>query len=167
MVLVCDPRHPLAERQRVTVEDLNGIAYIHFDRNLMIRRKVDRFLKDHGVGVSVVHEFDNIENIKQDVALGAGVALLPEPTLRRELKSRELIALPLAEAPFTRPLGILVKRGHWLSAATRGFLELLQGKPCGSENGNGRYAERLPIDGQAAEGRSGGVPLPTGERSRG
>lgn len=161
MVLVCDPRHPLAGRSQVSVEDLNGLTYIHFDRNLMIRRKVDRFLKEHGVGVSVVHEFDNIENIKQDVALGAGVALLPEPTLRRELKSRELIALPLAEAPFTRPLGILVKRGHWLSAATRGFLDLLQGKACSNGNGAGSHAEPHS---ERQEADAHGSALPVGDR---
>lgn len=131
MVLVCAPAHRLAGRRQVAVAELDGQPYIHFDRNLAIRRKVDRFLKDHGAAVEVVHEFDNIETIKQDVATGAGVALLPEPTLRRELKAGDLVAVPLVER-FTRPLGIIVKRGHWLSAAARAFLELLQGQPMAS-----------------------------------
>jgi DNA-binding transcriptional LysR family regulator len=146
MVLACDPRHPLARLEAATASDLDGQKFVQFDRNLTIRRKVDRFLKDHGVAVEVVHEFDNIENIKQAVAIGAGVALLPEPTLRRELKARELVAVPLADVNFTRPLGIILKRGHWLSGAARAFLDLLQGKPDPSPNGrphqNGKPARK-------------------------
>lgn len=137
MVLACEPNHPFAGLTSISPQDIDGQKYVHFDRNLTIRRKVDRFLKDCGAAVDVVHEFDNIENIKQAVAIGAGVALLPEPTLRREIKARELAALRLAGVQFTRPLGIIVKRGHWLSGATRGFLNLLQGKPCSAESDNG------------------------------
>lgn len=141
MVLACDPKHPLAKAAAVTPADLDGVKYVHFDRNLTVRKKVDRFLRDQGAAALVVHEFDNIENIKQAVAIGAGVALLPEPTLRREIKAGELVAVPLAGANFTRPLGIILKRGHWLSAAAKAFLELLQGKPATSAHGeppNGR-----------------------------
>ena len=67
---------------------LTGEKYVHFERNLIIRREVDRFLREHDAAVKVVMEFDNIENIKQAVAIGAGVALLPEPTLRREVRGR-------------------------------------------------------------------------------
>jgi DNA-binding transcriptional LysR family regulator len=139
MVLACEPRHPLARLPMVSAPDLNGLKYVHFDRNLTIRRKVDRFLKENGASVEVVHEFDNIENIKQAVAVGAGVALLPEPTLRREAKARELAAVPLSGANLTRPLGIILKRGHWLSAATRAFLDLLHGKSTSSPNGDGHH----------------------------
>lgn len=144
MMLVCSPQHPLADRESVSPADIDGQKYVHFDRNLTIRRKVDRFLKEHGAAVDVVHVFDNIENIKQDVAAGAGVALLPEPTLRREIKSRELVALPLKGAGFTRPLGIVMKRGHWLSAPTREFLDLLLGRSSQPTNGNGHHGSPRP-----------------------
>src|SRR4029079_3721957 len=80
MVLVCDPRHPLAGKAAVKPADFAGEKFIHFDKNLIIRRVVDRFLREHRVNVEVALEFDNIENIKQAVGLGNGVALLPEPT---------------------------------------------------------------------------------------
>lgn len=126
MVLACAPNHPLARNLAAQLKDLEGQKYVHFDRNLSIRRKVDRFLKEQGVAVEVMLEFDNIENIKQAVAIGAGVALLPEPTLRREVKARTLVALPLFQVSFTRPLGIIRRRRHRLNAAASRFLELLR-----------------------------------------
>jgi DNA-binding transcriptional LysR family regulator len=125
MVLACSPRHPLAARQAVAPKEIDGAKYVHFDRNLAVRRQVDRFLREHAVAVEVALEFDSIENIKQAVAIGAGVALLPEPTLRREVRARTLVAVPLYGVRFTRPLAIIQRRGR-LSAAARRFVELLQ-----------------------------------------
>jgi DNA-binding transcriptional LysR family regulator len=138
MVLACAPSHPLAQRpQGVAVKELAAQNYVHFDRNLVIRRQVDRFLKDQGVGVEVVLEFDNIENIKQAVTIGAGVALLPEPTLRREVKARTLVAVPLLNSVFTRPLGIIHRRRPRLYGAARCFLDLLLEENAGPARRNG------------------------------
>ena len=50
---------------------------------------------------------------------------MPEPTLRREVKARTLVAVPLVNAPFSRPLGIIHRRRPRLSAAACRFLDLL------------------------------------------
>lgn len=129
MVLVCAPRHPFASQSSVRIAQLAGQKYIHFSKDLVIRREVDRFLRAKKVSVSVLLEFDNIENIKKAVEIGAGVALLPAPTLSREVDSRTLVALPLADARLVRPLGIIYRRHHKLTHAAQGFLELLRQHP--------------------------------------
>ena len=141
MVLVCAPKHPLAHNGAVQPRQLAGQKFIHFDKNLVIRRQVDRFLREQGAGVEVVLEFDNIENIKQAVALGAGVALLPEPTVRREVRARTLAAMPLVSSTLTRSLGIIHRRRNKLSAAAQCFLDLLRadgnGQPAAHQGRNG------------------------------
>jgi DNA-binding transcriptional LysR family regulator len=132
MVLVCAPSHPLAQQKNVKPELLEGEKYVGFDKDLAIRRHVDRFLRDHGVAVQVALEFDNIENIKKAVEIGAGVALLPEPTLRREVRGGSLVAIPLANCRLVRPLAIIHRRNHGLSASATGFMDLLR-----HENGAG------------------------------
>jgi len=129
MVLVCSARHAFARNLAVPIENLSGQKFVHFDRNLVIRKKVDRYFKQNGVAVEVVCEFDNIENIKQAVAVNAGIALLPEPTVRREVENRSLLALPLFGQRFTRPLGIIHRRRQRLSGTARRFIELLSGVP--------------------------------------
>jgi DNA-binding transcriptional LysR family regulator len=137
MVLACSPVHALACCPAVSPGRLGGEKYIHFDRGLVIRREVDRFLREQGAAVEVVLEFDNIENIKQAIELGAGVALLPEPTVRREVEDGVLLAVPLAGGRLVRPLGIIHRRHHKLSATATRFLELLRDLPAGaSANGS-------------------------------
>jgi DNA-binding transcriptional LysR family regulator len=145
MVLACSPKHPLASRLALSMEELQDVPYVHFDRNLLVRRRVDRFLREQGVSVDVVAEFDSIENIKQAVSIGAGVALLPEPTIRREVKARTLVAVPLFGCEFTRPLAIVHRRGNRLSAAAKRFMDLLLEPEAAPQRRNGAHAR--PVKG--------------------
>src|SRR5262249_36206844 len=98
---------------------------------LVIRREVDRFLRERGAAVEVAGEFDNIENIKKGIEIGLGLALLPEPTLRQEVQAGTLLAVRLADSAFVRPLGLIHRRSHRPGSAALGFIDLLR------TNGNG------------------------------
>ena len=126
MVLACAPNHPLAAKESVRVSQLEGIKYVGFDRDLVIRRHVDRFLRQHGVSVDISLEFDNIENIKKAIEESGGVALLPEPMLTKEVKTGVLAGVRLADATLVRPLGIIYRRTHPLTRAAQQFISLLQ-----------------------------------------
>jgi DNA-binding transcriptional LysR family regulator len=126
MVLACAPSHRLAGRRSIRPTELAGEKYVAFDRALTIRRQVDKFLREQGTAVEVACEFDSIENIKKAVEELSGVALLPEPTLRREVKSGSLLAVPLSGARLVRPLGIIRRRHHRLGAAALRFMDLLR-----------------------------------------
>lgn len=125
MVLACQPSHPLAEQTAVRLAQLSGEKYIAFDKDLGIRRQVDRFLRQQGVSVEVELEFDNIENIKKGIEIAGGVALLPEPTLRQEVEAGLLVARPLTDCRFVRPLAIIYRRQHCPSPAAQRFIDLL------------------------------------------
>jgi len=78
-----------------------------------------------------VMEFDNIETIKRAVEIDAGVALLPEPTVLRELAAGTLCAVPLdcsgmPSGAIVRPLGIIRARGKPLAPTIERFIELLR-----------------------------------------
>ncbi len=132
MVFVCAPRHRLARKSSVKPSDLDGERYVGFTRELVIRRNVDRFLRDHDVVIEVAREFDNIEHIKKAIEVSAGVALLPEPALAREVGAGTLVAIPLQGPKLVRPLGIIQRRQHRLSSTALRFLELLK-KPAASD----------------------------------
>jgi DNA-binding transcriptional LysR family regulator len=126
MVLACAASHALAGRKGVRPADLGGERYVAFDKALVIRRQVDRFLREQGAAVEVACEFDSIENIKKAIEELSGVALLPEPTLRREVKAGSLVAVPLSGARLVRPLGIILRRHHKLGATAVRFMDMLR-----------------------------------------
>jgi DNA-binding transcriptional LysR family regulator len=134
MVVACPPSHRFA---RLTVDcgglrpaDLAQERFVAFDRNLPVRRAIDRFLRHHDVEVEVTAEFDNIETIKQAVDEGAGIAIVPEPTLRREVERNTLVQAPFllaaGDTPLVRPLSIVHRRNRRLNPAVTEFIKLLQ-----------------------------------------
>jgi len=126
MALVAHPSHRLARRRLVTAADLNGEKFVAFDHDLPIRKAIDRALKQHGVKVEVVMEFDNVETIKQAIGIKAGVSILPRPTVLKEIGIRTLAAAPLAIAGLVRPIGIIHRRGRRLTPAVAAFIDLLK-----------------------------------------
>ena len=125
LVIVMPPRHRLAEQTSLYVADLDGEDFVSFTPELGIRRRIDRWLKKSHVAVHVVHEFDNIENIKRAVEIGSGIAVLPLPTVQRETEFGWLTAIAPADADWSRPLGIVYKKSKSLTSAASKLVELL------------------------------------------
>lgn len=144
MVLACQPAHPFARQTAVRPAQLAGEKYIAFDKELGIRRQVDRFLRQQGVSVEIALHFDNIESIKKGIEIAGGVALLPEPTLRQEVEAGLLVARPLAGCRFARPMAILYRRQNRPTLAAQRFLDLLldHGRTNGIHSRNGTSHDR-------------------------
>jgi DNA-binding transcriptional LysR family regulator len=132
MVMVAHPTHRLARRRSLVSADLNGEKFVAFDNDLPIRRAIDRALKQYGMKVEVVMEFDNVETIKQAIGINAGVSILPRPTVLKEIDMRTLAALPLPLPGLARPVGIIHRRGKRLTPAVARFIEQLQKREDGT-----------------------------------
>jgi DNA-binding transcriptional LysR family regulator len=155
MVLACTPEHRLANESSIELSQLAGEGLVGFDEGLTIRREIDRVLNLADVEVSTVMEFDNIETIKRAVEVGAGVALLPEPTVQREVAAGTLKAVSLATDDLVRPLGIIYRRGRELSSVAERFIELLR-----RESGAGALApHQMVADGAEQNGHAPAGPM--------
>jgi DNA-binding transcriptional LysR family regulator len=126
MVVAVAPEHSLARRDSVRASDLAGENFVGFDDDLPIQQRIDRYLKDQRVEVEMVLRFDNIEMIKQAVAHGAGISIMPERVMREDMLQGRLMALPLQPAELFRPVRIVHRRRKVFSDVVSGFLELLQ-----------------------------------------
>ena len=126
MVLVCPPSHHLATHSAVTAEHLQDEDLVAFDRELPIRKEIDRYLRQRSVSMRVVMEFDNIETIKQAVEIGAGVSILPEPTVRMEAETGRLAAIRLIAPQLQRPVGIIHRQRKVFTPTATKFIELLE-----------------------------------------
>jgi DNA-binding transcriptional LysR family regulator len=131
MVLAVAPTHRFADRGAIDIRELDGEPFVAFEGELSIRRAIDRSLRHHDVNVEIVHEFDNIENIKRAVEVAAGVSIIPEPSLSREVRSGSLAAVAITgqdpKYRLNRPLAIIHRRHDNLDLTAARFLELLIG----------------------------------------
>jgi DNA-binding transcriptional LysR family regulator len=126
MVVAAAPGHRLASRQFVRPIDLEGQAFIGFDEDLPIQNHIDRYLRDHRVTVDLIMHFDNLQMIKEAVAHGAGISILPRRVMLNDIKTKRVKALRLEPTELFRPLHIIHRRRRTFNAVTSGLLALLK-----------------------------------------
>jgi DNA-binding transcriptional LysR family regulator len=129
MAVAAWPAHPLAGRASVTPLDLKGQDFVAFDEDLPIRREIDHYLRQQGAHVRVVLHFDVVQMIKEAVAWGSGISILPARVLRAEVLQGRLAVIPLESPRLFRPVGIVHRRRRPFNLATQVFLDLLEEEP--------------------------------------
>jgi LysR family transcriptional regulator, transcriptional activator of the cysJI operon len=129
MVVAVSPYHVLAQKTEVSPQDLAEMDFVGFDAELPIRREVDRFLRDHHVHVNMTLHFDNLQMIKEAVAHGSGISIMPARVMVAEVAQGRLVPIPIVAPDLFRPLGIVHRRKKRFHRAAQAFLELLQEQP--------------------------------------
>jgi DNA-binding transcriptional LysR family regulator len=126
LVLICHPHHPFAKQKNVKLKALVGQKFVGFEPDIPTRKALDKILREYGVSVNNVMEFDNVETVKRAVEIDAGVSIVPQGTVTQEVHKQTLAAVPLEDGSFYRPLAALYKKNKVLSPAMKQFLALLK-----------------------------------------
>jgi DNA-binding transcriptional LysR family regulator len=125
LVLITHPRHPLASKTELGLEDLSGQKFIGFDPDIPTRKAVDQLFRDGKLEIEPVMEFDNIETVKRAVEIDHGVSIVPQATVAQESAQGTLAVIPFKGKEFARPLAILHRKGRVLTPAMKKFVETL------------------------------------------
>ncbi|MGI6402037.1 MAG: LysR family transcriptional regulator [Thermoguttaceae bacterium] len=128
MVVVTPPDHPLAQEKALKIEQLQDEDFVAYVRDMPIRREIDKIMRQKGMRVNIVTEYENIETIKQAIEVGLGVSILPLPTVEVEAERGLLGAIPLESPKMTRPIGVIHKRRKVFTPAMKEFIEALGGR---------------------------------------
>ena len=126
MVAAVAPDHRLAKRRSIPASALEGEPFIGFDDDLPIEAQIERYLREHRVTVEKSLHFDNLQMIKEAVAHGAGVSIMPKRVMRDDLAQGRLVSLRLHPAELYRPVRIIHRRRRVFNEVTSGLLALLR-----------------------------------------
>jgi LysR family transcriptional regulator, transcriptional activator of the cysJI operon len=126
LVLICHPQHSFAKQKTIRLKSIVGQKFVGFEPDIPTRKALDKILRDHGVTVQHVMEFDNIETVKRAVEIDAGVAIVPLNTVTQEVAKQTLAALRLDDSDFYRPLAVMYKKNKVLSPAMKQFIAVLK-----------------------------------------
>ncbi len=100
LVLICHPHHPFAKLKNIKLKQLVGQKFVGFEPDIPTRKALDKILREYGVSVNNVMEFDNIETVKRAVEIDAGVSIVPQGTVTQEITKQTLAAVTLEDGSF-------------------------------------------------------------------
>ena len=129
LVLICHPQHPFAKQKTIKLKQLSGQKVIGFEPDIPTRKALDKIMKEHGVEVKHVMEFDNVETVKRAVEIDAGISIVPMGTVAQEISKQTLTAVNIEDGDFFRPLAAIYKNNKVLSPAMKQFLAILKEAP--------------------------------------
>jgi DNA-binding transcriptional LysR family regulator len=126
LAFIVSPSHPLAKAERVSINDLGQENFIAHNVTSPLRLKVIEAFQRYRTPLNMGIELPTIEAIKRFVAMGNGVALIPHLTVAQELKSGDLVRIPVEDLEARRILRLVHRRQTTLSYAARAFLRTIK-----------------------------------------
>jgi DNA-binding transcriptional LysR family regulator len=126
LTLVVPPKHALAKRKEVDVEELGKEAFIAHIVESPFRRKVIELFARHRTPLNMPIEMPTIESIKRFVQMGMGVAIVPRMCVKWEVEHGWLKEIKLRQLNMPRHLYIIARRGARLPHAAAEFMRMLK-----------------------------------------
>lgn len=126
LVFVAPPAHPLAGESQVSIKQLGAESFVAHNVSSPYREKVIQEFRRHKTPLHMDIELPTLQAIKNFVAMGNGVAFLPEISVENELARGELVRIPVEELRLHRKLRIVHRKSASLSHAARAFLKIAE-----------------------------------------
>ncbi|WP_118183646.1 LysR family transcriptional regulator [Paraburkholderia phosphatilytica] len=124
LCVVCPRGHPLAKPRKVKLADIVRYPLVLTAAGTSVRAVVDRALADADVEPTLTCEPTYMMTAVAMVRAGLGVTVLPGSA--REVHAEpHLVARPIDDARFTRPIALVKRHGRSLSKAASAFVDVV------------------------------------------
>ena len=135
LVVLANRNHPLAQQTSISLEKLNGEAFIMRESGSGTRTAVENLFAQQDISVKVKLELGSNEAIKQAIVGGLGISVLSLHTLALEGTTGKLVILDVEGFPIERYWYVVYPTGKQLSVVASTFLEYLldEGKQVAEE----------------------------------
>jgi len=126
LIFVVPPQHPLARESRVSIRQLGAESFVAHIVSSPYREKVIQAFEKYKTPLHMAVELPTLQAIKRFVAMGSGVAFLPEISVEDEIAHGELVRIPVNELRVHRKLRLIYRKSAALSHAGRAFLKIAE-----------------------------------------
>ena len=124
-VAVMPAGHPLAQVERVSLEDLTLLPLVSYHRSFSGRTRVDQAFAARGLKPNIVLEAIDADVIKTYVRLGMGVGIVAEISVRDDPPGGDLVSRPVGHLFGQNVTRIAFKRGAYLRNFVYAFAEMM------------------------------------------
>lgn len=127
LILVGHPTHPAARKRRVSLEEVESMPLVFYDRGSSDWTLSQGLFRRAGLLPNVVLEVEGIEAAKRMVDRKLGMAFLPQIAVMSELQKGELVAVEIIDAEtLHRNIDVIHPRRRPLTKDAQTFLLLLK-----------------------------------------
>jgi DNA-binding transcriptional LysR family regulator len=126
LVLIMSPDHELAQKRRITFDEIAKEPIIMKEAGSGTQRLVNELFAKNGCVPNVLMESSNAEFIKQVVQRGEAIAFLVKEVVSAELREGKLATAAIKGCRMHLDVSIAYLKDVYLSPPARAFLEILE-----------------------------------------
>ena len=120
--MLMHPKHPLAKRAQISMEDFGRQTVIAHNEVSPTRERVLRLYEQRHTSINIQIGLPSLDGIKRAVEMGLGVALLPKRCALTEISRGQLAAVKVPPLRLTRQVRLVYRREGPASHAADAFL---------------------------------------------
>jgi DNA-binding transcriptional LysR family regulator len=124
-MLIMPPDHPLAAKDKITLEDISPYGLILPPQRLSTYRLVDLVFQQRQVPYHVAIEVGGWDVIKEYVAMGMGISIVTGICIT-EADHQRLAVRNMKQFFPQRSYGVVMRKGKFLSPEARAFIDLIR-----------------------------------------
>jgi DNA-binding transcriptional LysR family regulator len=124
LVLLVRPDHPLARRDRISMEEMGQQTVIAHNDPSPMRDRVLQMYEQRHAPLNIKLALPSLDGIKRAVEMGLGVALLPRRCALGEIARGDLVEIQVPDLRSPRQVRLVHRRDTALSHAARAFLDV-------------------------------------------
>src|ERR671931_2718666 len=132
LMAMVSPRHPLAKRTAVSVEEIAQHPLI-FPKTGFTRQMLDKLFRPYALRVTM--ELPSVGMIKNFVAAGLGVSLISATFAQAEARAGQVILIPLKGVELWRELGLIYRKDRSLPRGAQAFIALVRQRTAAAHAG--------------------------------
>ena len=117
--------HPLAQLERISLEDLGALPLVSYHPSFSGRTRVDQAFAARNLKPNIVLEAIDADVIKTYVRIGLGVGIVAEIAVRDDPPGGDLVSRPVGHLFGSNVTRIAFKRGAYLREFVYAFAEML------------------------------------------
>ncbi len=125
-VLVVSPKHSFAQRQSISMKELNGEPVVLREKGSGSRAAILRKFQEYGIWPSVILEASSLDFIVGYVKQNRGISFMFRPDIEEELEKGGLKVISIDEGNIIFFTDIIYHRERSLSPPAQAFLKMVE-----------------------------------------
>lgn len=125
LLLVCDPDHPLAEKNKVTMKDIEPFAFVLLDEAHCLTDNIVSFCRQRSFHPVSVERTSQLAMVQELVSLAHGISMIPKMARVKDETDRRVYRSLSGKVP-TRSIAMVWNPYRFQSKLIKAFQEILR-----------------------------------------
>ena len=125
LVLLVPENHPLANKEEVTLSDIQGMTFLHRDSGSAVREYLDKLFAEKNIQVDTLWQSTSTHALIHAVEKGIGITILPYNMCLDEITRKRVIPVFFKDNLLERNYYVVYHSQKIMTAVMKNFLNLI------------------------------------------